>query len=160
MNEMTGVFVKAKRAQSVTDDESWKEGGVAPTLNAFDNNSETRATVLKMATFAFQPDDRGGEAPGALRAVATDVAPTIGTGDGYSDRGLRAVLPDIGVRRLTPRECERLQGWPDDHTRYTVDGIEVPDSARYRMAGNGVAAPVAKYVAECIDAILGDSDGR
>jgi len=110
------VFVKAKRAQTVDDDESWKEGGVSPTLNAFDNNSETRATVL---------------APVAL-----------------------------GVRRLTPRECERLQGWPDDHTRYTADGTEVPDSARYRMVGNGVAAPVAKYVAECIDAILGDSDGR
>jgi len=186
MNSMTGgVFVKAKRAQTVDDDESWKEGGVSPTLNAFDNNSETRATVLQ--TFAFQPDDRAGKAPSALRAVATGVAPTIGTGDGYSDQGLRVLAPTLtasndpsrspqssevtqqveavhatgfGVRRLTPRECERLQGWPDDHTRYTVDGTEVPDSARYRMAGNGVAAPVAKYVAECIDAILGDSDGR
>lgn len=60
----------------------------------------------------------------------------------------------MGVRRLTPRECERLMGWPDDHTRYTADGVEVADSARYRMCGNGVAAPVAKYVAECVERVL------
>lgn len=60
----------------------------------------------------------------------------------------------LGVRRLTPLECERLMGWPDDHTRYSADGTEIADSARYRMCGNGVAAPVAKYVAECIEAIL------
>ncbi len=151
-----GVFVKAKRAQSVDDDESWKEGGVSPTLNGFDNNSESRATVI--ATFAFQPDDHGGQAPGALRAVPIDVAPAIGTGDGHSDRGLRdgaqTTINELGVRRLTPRECERLMGWPDDHTRYTADGTEIADSARYRMCGNGVAAPVARYVAECVEAIL------
>lgn len=53
-----------------------------------------------------------------------------------------------GVRRLTPRECERLMGWPDDHTRWDADGNDLPDSARYRMCGNGVAAPVAKWIAE------------
>ena len=38
----------------------------------------------------------------------------------------------MGVRRLTPLECERLQGWPDDHTRWSADGKEIPDSHRYR----------------------------
>lgn len=53
----------------------------------------------------------------------------------------------IGVRRLTPRECERLQGWPDDHTRYDANGTELPDTFRYRSCGNGVTAPVAAWVA-------------
>jgi DNA (cytosine-5)-methyltransferase 1 len=53
----------------------------------------------------------------------------------------------MGVRRLTPLECERLQGWPDEHTRWTADGKEIKDSHRYRLIGNGVASPVAEYIA-------------
>jgi len=60
-------------------------------------------------------------------------------------------LPDgPGVRRLTPLECERLMGWPDDHTRWADDDSEIADSHRYRMCGNGVASPVAQWVGEQI----------
>ncbi len=75
-----------------------------------------------------------------------------------------------GVRRLTPRECERLMGWPDDHTRYCLrprkgkkphrnsvgtverggqlfDVCEVADGPRYRMCGNGVVGTVAAWLA-------------
>ena len=51
-----------------------------------------------------------------------------------------------GVRRLTPLECERLQGFPDDWTRYTADGREIADSHRYRMMGNAVTVPVAQWI--------------
>lgn len=50
------------------------------------------------------------------------------------------------VRRLTPRECERLMGWPDDWTRWTDTGKEQADSHRYKQIGNGVASPVAEWV--------------
>lgn len=60
------------------------------------------------------------------------------------------VEPQYAIRRLTPRECERLQGWPDDHTRWTDKGIEIKDSPRYRMIGNGVSSPVAQWVGENI----------
>jgi len=170
--------VKAKRAQSSTDDETWKAGGVAPTLNGFDNNSDTRATVIVTdgPTHALTASaSKGATEDGTGRGVpltpdliafghtqgidvqpSTDATPTLRANGGGADGSATTV----GVRRLTPRECERLQGWPDDHTRYTADGTEVSDSARYRMVGNGVAAPVAKYVAKCIEAILGDLDGR
>jgi DNA (cytosine-5)-methyltransferase 1 len=49
-------------------------------------------------------------------------------------------------RRLTPRECERLQGFPDDWTRYAADGLEIADSPRYRMLGNAVTVPVAEWI--------------
>lgn len=56
-----------------------------------------------------------------------------------------------GVRRLTPRECERLQGLPDDWTLWGThdDGnrVAMSDSARYRMIGNGVAVPVVFWIA-------------
>ena len=58
--------------------------------------------------------------------------------------------PSMKVRRLTPLECERLMGWPDNHTRYKADGTEQADSHRYRQCGNGVASPVAQWVAEQI----------
>ena len=45
---MQGIlwFVKAARARTTQDSESWNEGGVCPTLNVFDNNGDTRATVI------------------------------------------------------------------------------------------------------------------
>ena len=45
-NVVLEPFVKAKRAQSIHDDESWVDNAVAPTLNAFDNTGESRSTVL------------------------------------------------------------------------------------------------------------------
>jgi DNA (cytosine-5)-methyltransferase 1 len=56
----------------------------------------------------------------------------------------------MAVRRLTPLECERLMGWPDDHTRYKADGTEQADTHRYKQCGNGVASPVARWVAQQI----------
>jgi len=52
-----------------------------------------------------------------------------------------------GVRRLTPLECERLMGWHDNWTAFTDDGKEIADTQRYKMCGNGVASPVAEWIA-------------
>ena len=54
----------------------------------------------------------------------------------------------MAVRRLTPLECERLMGWPDDHTRYKADSTEQADTHRYKQCGNGVASPVAEWIGE------------
>lgn len=60
------------------------------------------------------------------------------------------------VRRLTPRECERLQGMPDDWSRYGINEkgavYELPDSARYRLQGNGIATPFWKVLLKRISA--------
>lgn len=50
------------------------------------------------------------------------------------------------VRRLTPRECERLQGFPDDWTRYGANGKEIKDTPRYKALGNSIAIPCADRV--------------
>ena len=58
------------------------------------------------------------------------------------------------IRRLTPRECERLMSWPDDWTRWGIDEkgntIEISDTQRYKMAGNGVVSNVVKWLIENI----------
>lgn len=118
-------FTKARRAANDEDYETWVEGIVTPTLNAFDNATETRATVV---------------------GVMGDVAHTL-TNEGHDAsedgtvRGTPVVAsPAIGVRRLTPVECERLQGFPDGWT----DGQA--DSNRYRQMGNAVTVPVAEWI--------------
>jgi DNA (cytosine-5)-methyltransferase 1 len=57
------------------------------------------------------------------------------------------VISEAVVRRLTPTECERLMGWPDNHTLHRADGKTNSDSTRYKMCGNGVATPVAHWIA-------------
>ncbi len=57
-----------------------------------------------------------------------------------------AVAGTFGVRRLTPLECNRLQGFPDDWDRWTAGGNEIADSHRYRMMGNAVCVPVCEWI--------------
>ncbi|ANS03774.1 site-specific DNA methylase [uncultured Mediterranean phage uvDeep-CGR2-KM24-C26] len=84
-----------------------------------------------------------------------------GSGGPSGDEAQNLVVPDIrGVRRLMPIECERLMGWPDDWTRWDVDGNEIADSHRYRMCGNGVVAPVAEWIGHRlvrVDSLLANS---
>ena len=50
------------------------------------------------------------------------------------------------IRRLTPRECERLQGFPDDWTKYGKDGELISDTQRYKCCGNAVTVNVIKHI--------------
>ena len=64
----------------------------------------------------------------------------------------RAMLtPDRYVRRLTPMECERLQGFPDDYTLIEWKGKPASDTQRYKAIGNSMAVPVIRWIGEQID---------
>jgi DNA (cytosine-5)-methyltransferase 1 len=52
------------------------------------------------------------------------------------------------IRKLTPLECERLQAFPDDWTKYDVMGNRVSDSQRYKMCGNAITTNVVQAVFE------------
>jgi len=186
-------FVKARRAKYEGDFETWVAGEVTPTLNAFDNGGESRATVLMpipiQGTIIGRSDTAGpqgkgiGEPDGAMytldRVSMHGVAQPIifenlfrdgirindgishclpakmGTGGGNQPHVAQLEDTTYAVRRLTPLECERLMGWPDDHTRWTDDGREQADSHRYKQCGNGVATPVARWIAGHLTKILG-----
>ena len=83
------------------------------------------------------PENRSNPQPG-------DPAPTIAK-DGH----VPAVMA-TGVRRLTPRECERLQGFPDDYTAITYRGKPATDSPRYRAIGNSMAVNVMRWIGDRI----------
>lgn len=88
-----------------------------------------------------------GERTHALRAVGAD-ASEDGTG-----RGTPIVTCQTSVRRLTPMECERLQGFPDRWTALE----KAKDSPRYHAIGNSMAVPVMQWIGrriQMVDALL------
>ena len=62
-------------------------------------------------------------------------------------------FPQVAVRRLTPRECERLQGFKDDYTLIPYRGKPAADGPRYRAIGNSWAVPVPRWIGRRIQAI-------
>ena len=83
-----------------------------------------------------------------MRPVKDGIVPTLNARMGTGGNQVPVVLTEGKVRRLTPTECERLQGPPDGYT----DGGS--DTARYKALGNGMAQPCADYVirriVECV----------
>jgi DNA (cytosine-5)-methyltransferase 1 len=156
-------YTKARRAQNDQDYETWIEGGVMPTMNAFDNG-DVRTTIIvfhphyhdgarvqgetmntltsrmgtggnnvsMVATLMRMREGKPGGGKGPL--ISEDKSLTIATSNDQT------LLNKGTVRRLTPVECERLQGFPDDWT------AGQSDSSRYKQMGNAVAVPVVEWV--------------
>ena len=122
---------KSRRAQTSEDYETWVQGGVVPTMNAFDNG-DTRATTIifygnRVADIRLQDDKIN-----TLQA-------RMGTGGNNMP-----MVATTQVRRLTPLECERLQGFPDGWTE------DQSDTHRYKQMGNAVAVPVVEWIIQGI----------
>jgi len=72
------------------------------------------------------------------------------------DHGAPAAISAMAVRRLTPVECERLQGFPDNWSRIPWKGKpeeQCPDGPRYKACGNSMAVPVMRWIGERIKAV-------
>ena len=85
----------------------------------------------------------------------TDVQPTIQRG-GVGGRHEGVFVPSTQVRRLTPTECERLQGFPDDYTQIpwrNKAADDCPDGPRYKAMGNSMAVPVMRWIGEKIQEV-------
>jgi DNA (cytosine-5)-methyltransferase 1 len=70
-------------------------------------------------------------------------------------RRMEGVLSPMAVRRLTPRECERLQGFPDDYTLVEYRKKTAADGPRYRALGNSMAVPVMRWIGKRIALVDG-----
>ncbi len=95
-----------------------------------------------------------GREGGATAELGGEVCPAIRTGGGGGDKP--HVLAEAAVRRLTPRECERLQGFPDDYTQIPWRGKDAkncPDGPRYKVIGNSMAVPVMHWIGHRINQV-------
>ena len=105
---------------------------------------------------------------GVLQEESPQMNPTLDIVDGETVEGMCEMRGGTMVRRLTPMECERLQGFPDGWTEWKqiveLEGNEwvrvelkqkQKDGPRYRQMGNAVSVPVAEYIgrrmAEAVD---------
>ena len=215
-------FTKSKRAQSVTDDKTWVDGQVNPTLSLFDQG-DTRATTVAVAfsintlTLGGRPDavndkrmtmgvGENGDPQFTLQAAhghavahafystggthglneQPEVSPAVKVGGGLGIPSPPAVAfsdtsatlkggsgergyPDLSdgnkhsmvgtamtVRRLTAKECERLQAFPDDYTLIPwrkKQAEDCPDGPRYKALGNSMAVNCMAWIGERIAAV-------
>lgn len=122
---------------------------LSPTLRAMPHHgSHANGGGQMGVAYGFQPriarNGRGdmGDKVNALTSQAGET----GKGDAAP-----CVAQSMAVRRLTPTECERLQGFPDGYTNIPWRGkSESPDGPRYKALGNSWAVPVVRWIGERI----------
>jgi DNA (cytosine-5)-methyltransferase 1 len=86
----------------------------------------------------------------------SDVVGALATGGGKPGQGYPAIRKNLSVRRLTPTECERLQGFPDGFTQIPYrnkPADQCPDGPRYKALGNSMAVPVMRWIGERIKTV-------
>ncbi len=99
----------------------------------------------------FEPVAFAANHRGEVRMQGGDGAVVGAIPTTQSGKQVQGVAQGYAVRRLTPRECERLMGFPDDWTRVPYRGRaadECPDTPRYRAIGNSMAVPVMAWIGE------------
>lgn len=112
-----------------------------PIYPAEDSTGEDKPVTLQI---------RGGK--GAL--IQRDMSATLSTHNTQTPITGDHEKRDLTVRRLTPRECERLQGFPDDYTDIPYRNKEhASDGARYKALGNSMAVPVMRWIGERIQMV-------
>lgn len=118
------------------------------------NNGQENAIVTEQFTLAIR-----GRSEGSTVEVRNDGTANalLTPNGGRAGMGVGAIGWGMQVRRLTPIECERLQGFPDNHTLIGwrgKDADECPDGPRYKAIGNSMAVPVMRWIGERIAAAL------
>lgn len=123
--------------------EGFDAGELAPTLRAMQGE---HANAGGQVAVAYAPD-----------VTATMVGRSSRGGGQTNSPGHNAdqqvVATTSAVRRLTPRECERLQGFPDDYTLVPHRGKPMADGPRYKALGNSMAVPVMRWIGQRIAAV-------
>lgn len=135
-------------AQAFTVAEARRTGTIelkdqAPTLTSQTKRGDTEPCVL-----AF-PERMSG----TQRATTENLSPSLGA------KNPTAIAQSMQVRRLTPRECERLQGFPDDWTNVSRNGKPAPDGPRYKAIGNSMAVPVMRWIGQRIQMVENVANG-
>jgi len=143
-------------AQPLTMRESgqgfWMQDNIAGTLRAEGENRTSRPSNVIAQPVAFSAKDYGADA-------VEGISPTLRAGNsnaGNQNSGNWVAVAHraMQVRRLTPTECERLQGFSDGWTNIPWRGKPgAPDGPRYKALGNSMAVPCMRWIGERIAAV-------
>lgn len=118
------------------------------------NHGQESAIITEPYTIAIRGREEGSTVEVRNDGTANALLTPNG---GRAGMGVGAVGWGMQVRRLTPVECERLQGFPDNHTLISwrgKDATDCPDGPRYKAIGNSMAVPVMRWIGERIAATL------
>ncbi len=118
----------------------WNEGNVAGTVRTPDGSDSLKSTVVAFALQGAGKTSQNSQGS----TIKEECSFTLNTTDTHG------IAAGMQVRRLTPKECERLQGVPDDHTLVIYNGKLMADGPRYKMIGNGFAVPCVRWIGERI----------
>lgn len=155
MHDIAPCLTKADQhgvAQPIGFESSRRDGvrlydGISNTLQAFAGTGGGNSPMVAHSVGAFKP----GQSAQAGIGYATSVAPTLEAGGGGNNKP--AVHVGMAVRRLTPVECERLQGFPDSYTDIKSKNKATPDGPRYKALGNSMAVPVMAWIGQRIEQV-------
>lgn len=114
-------------------------GQISPTLRAMGHSGSHANAGGQVAIATLRGISDYGDGLPCLRAKGGDAA-----------GGSEALVSTSAVRRLTPTECERLQGFPDGYTLVPYRNKEAADGPRYKALGNSMAVPVMRWIGERI----------
>jgi DNA (cytosine-5)-methyltransferase 1 len=116
-------------------------------------------TQITSPTNRSQPDDRSPKLSASAHAPAIAFHARQDPDSGSvthpldTDGTSIAISSGVAVRRLTPIEAERLQGFPDDFTAIPFRGAPAKDTPRYKALGNSMATPVVRWLGERIELV-------
>jgi len=130
---------------------SGSDGDSAPLTGAADTKRIRRRAEETNSKPVIVYDARHREGAREYRNIVPTLIAAMGTGG----NNVPVLVDENGeIRKLTPTECERLQGFPDDYTKIPYNGKEpdkCPDMYRYRAIGNSWAVPVVRWLGKRID---------
>ena len=131
-------------------------GDLAPTLRAMGHaGSHANAGGQVAVAFSITPSNSNAD----FNARANDRSQALtGSGNIPSARGGDVVMVP-NVRRLTPRECEALQGFPRNYTLVPYRGKPAADGPRYKALGNSFAVPVLAWIGQRIQMVTANGKG-
>jgi len=139
--------LKARDYKDATDLVAFPSNANADAMGALGNNvSPTMQAQGSAPAVAFAQNQAG-----ELRE--NEVFNTLNTNSNASGRNTPLLRDNMAVRRLTPVECERLQGFPDNYTNVRD---KCPDGPRYKALGNSMAVPVMRWIGQRIQQVEGE----
>jgi DNA (cytosine-5)-methyltransferase 1 len=121
-------------------------GTTSKTANGSGWNENVSFTLNKV-------DVHGVVQPTIIHGTQDPCTSDIAFAQGRNNGGENVLMQSMTVRRLTPMECERLQGFPDGYTDIKTKGKPTPDGPRYKALGNSMAVPVMAWIGKRIQMV-------